>query len=107
VGLKLGGGLMPSAPFILQDVPADGGISLRILAPEIVFGDAYFWSRPEGDVEACNPISVCFISAFNAFEVTVASPVLLANAPAPWAGLACVAGLDFFNEYAFFFSYAF
>jgi hypothetical protein len=32
-GLEAGGGLMPSTPFILQDVPADGGVSLRILAP--------------------------------------------------------------------------
>jgi len=99
---------MPSStPFILQDVPADGGISLRKLAPEIAFGDAYFWSRPEGEVKACNSVSVRFISTFDTFEVDVAFPVFSADMSAPWACLACVAGLDFFNEHTFSFSYTF
>lgn len=88
-------------------MPADGGISLRILASEIVFGDAYFWSRLEGDVEACYPVSVRFVPAFDAFEVGVASPVFSAGTHAVWAGLACIAGLDFSDEYTFSFSYAF
>ena len=98
---------MPSAPFILQDVPADCGISLRNLAPEIAFGDAYFWSRPEGDVEACNSISVRLITASGTFEVYVALPVFFADVPTPWAGLACIVRFDFFNEYAFLFCYVF
>jgi len=36
-------------------LPADGGTSLRNLASEIAFGGAYFWSNPEGNVEAYNP----------------------------------------------------
>gem|GEM_PF-4308800 len=97
---------LSSAPFTLQDVPADGCISLRILAQEIGFGDAYILSGPEGDVEACNMVSVSLVAAFNAFEVDVASPVFSADMPAPWAGLAGVVGLGFFNRHTFSFSYA-
>jgi len=64
-------------------VPADGDISLRILAPEIMLGDTWFWSRPEGDVEACNSISVRFISTFDVFEVDTAFPVFFTNVSAP------------------------
>jgi len=105
-GLKLGVVLMPSStPFILQDVPADGGTPLRNLAPEIAFGDAYFRSRPEGDVEACNSVSIRFITTSDAFEVDIASPVLLTDMPTPWAGLACVTGGNLFHEYSLSFSY--
>jgi len=99
---------MPSStPFILQDEPADGGSSLRRLAPGIAFGDAYFWSRPEGEVEACNSVSIRFVTAFDTFEVAVAFPIFLSDVPTPWACLACVAGLDFLDEYTFSFSHAF
>jgi len=88
---------MPSStPLILQGVPADGGTSLRNLAPEIGFGDAYFRSRPEGDVEAGYAIPIRFVAASDAFEVDVASPILFAYVPTPWAGLARVAGATSF-----------
>lgn len=99
---------MPSfTPFILPDASADGGVPLRSLAPRIGFGDSYFWSRPESDVEACHTVSVRLVSAFDAFEVGVALPIILAYVSTLGAGLAGVVRLDFLDEYALPFSYVF
>jgi len=93
---------MPSStPFILQNVPADWGIPKRKLTLSWVG----YKGRPLGDVEACNTVSIGFVSALDAFEVAVALPVLLADMSTPWTGLRGVAGLDFSDSYAFSLSY--
>jgi hypothetical protein len=91
--------------FILPDVPADGGIPLRNLSPRITFGDSYFGTRPESDVEARNSISVRFVTAIDASEDAVAFPIFLAHMPTAWARLRSVVGLYLPNGYAFPFSY--
>jgi hypothetical protein len=94
---------MPSStPFILQDMPTDWGIPLR----NLTFMVGYF-SRPQSDIEARSTVSISLVATFNTFEADVASPVLPAYMPTGWAGLACVVGLDFFDEYALPFSHAF
>lgn len=79
---------MPSfTPFTLPNAPTDGGVPLGNLAPRMSFGDAHFWSRPEGEVKACRSVSVRLIAAPDASGVDVAYPVALADIPTPWADL--------------------
>jgi len=60
-GLEARGVLMPSfTPFILQNVPADGGVPHRNLTLNWVG----YSGRPMGDVEACHSIPIGFISTW-------------------------------------------
>ena len=92
---------MPSStPFILPNVPVDLGIPLRNLTLSWVG----YVGRPQGDVEACNSIPICFIATLDTFDVDVAFPVLFTYISTPWTCLACVAGPDLSESYALPFS---
>ncbi|MEM4214508.1 MAG: hypothetical protein QXZ28_04900, partial [Candidatus Methanomethylicaceae archaeon] len=90
-------------PFTLQNAPTDGGVPLRSLTLSRVG----CLGRPQGDVEACRPVSVSLVAALDAFEVLIASPVLFTCMPTPRASLACVAGPNFPNSYALSYSNVF
>lgn len=89
---------MPSFnPFISQDMPADGGVSERKLGLRTTTKSS---TRPLGDVKAFNPVFVRFVAASDALEVSVTSPVALADMSTPWAPLTCMVRLDLPDDHA-------